>query len=423
MPSRFLTKPADFVRRAVSKGAAHLFASMGVVLVLGLVQRIYLSRLFGPEVVGHFDLMLKILAVVGVLSALGMDTAILKFVAEPVDEARKQQIFFHGWVSIFLASTLMTALAMIYNQFVGFRDEVAELWLNLQLLTIPLIFLQTSAAAYFQGRKQIQVKAGLDGFRKFLDVMLVIIFTSRWGIPGFTLGYLLGEGLSFCATAYLLRGKVPRRLDWDRGLFQKMARFGAWAVAANAFSLVLQTADVLVITYLAKEGEGALLIGLYSTAALTITGMRLLPQALLQTYLPYLSERSGSPRDLKLTYQRLTLAVVGLTGGVSAVLFVFARPIIVLVFGVEFEPAARMLQFLLAGLLLWTCGAPAGITQIALGRTDINFWVAAVTGITNIVLNIVLFKLIGIYGIIYSVILSSALTCALQRVILARRLK
>lgn len=132
--------------------------------IIGFYYRIYLTRLFGEEGMGIYQLLNPVLALSFSLTAAGYQTAISKFVAERT--ARKQGSLFQPvlvGLSISLPlSLLCTGTVFVFAEAIGSRlllEPRTISMLRILSFSIPLAAAHSCINGYFYGKKKTAVPA------------------------------------------------------------------------------------------------------------------------------------------------------------------------------------------------------------------------------------------------------------------------
>ncbi len=179
---------------------------------IGFFYRIYMSRTFGEEGMGIYQLIGPIMALAFSLTAAGFQTSISKFVAETTQSTKDKnptvspKPFYMG-ISISLPLSVLIMLLLI-----RFSNTLACEWLNeprtapllhILALSIPLSALHACINGYFYGKKQASVPAIcqiIEQCSRVLAVYLTVQFyISKGSIPPLQItvfGTLIGELLS-----------------------------------------------------------------------------------------------------------------------------------------------------------------------------------------------------------------------------------
>ena len=200
-------------RHPLIMGTAILTITGLVTRIIGFFYRIYLSRLFGEEGMGIYQLLSPVLALSFSLTAAGFQTAISKFVAA---QAGRENTAFPSRrpMAMGLLLTIPLSLACTMVLFLE-SDPIATYLLQeprtaamIRILapSIPLSAIHACINGYFYGIKKAGVPAGTQLFEQCCRVACVYLVSARILAQGQSpsinvavLGLTIGEGCSMLA--------------------------------------------------------------------------------------------------------------------------------------------------------------------------------------------------------------------------------
>jgi len=415
-PIKTLTKGFN---RARTRGAGHLLASMGFSQGVLLLLGIFLARILGPGDFGHIRVIGAVLKLAAIPAALGLPAAVSKYAAEAGGGARGREIFSQGAsFSLLVSFAVAAGLVAVLSAFDPLGDDVARRYLLVLVWTVPPAVFTAGAAAFLQGMKQIRLMAGCQALLAGGRVLLVGALTLGFLLPGYAAGLGAAEWAGAVFMLVLTRPSI--RFRWDRALLARMVRLGAFASLGLSFATLTLTMDTLCLSAILGD---PVLVGRYGAASTVALGLMLVPEGISQTFFPYLSEACRNRRLLRTYFSHLSelvgLAMLAVCGGV----FLFAGPLIGLIFGPEYGQSAAVLRALLPGIFFYALQKISGTVLFARGRTDLNCYVTLAGGIVNVLMNIAFIKRFGLIGAAYATSLTFALRAAVSFLLFFRELR
>lgn len=211
-------------RHPLIVGTFILTATGIVSRLIGFLYRIYLSRQFGEEGMGIYQLLSPVLSLSFSLTAAGYQTAISKLVAEQAATQKKTSLR-----PLWLGLTISLPLSILCNAVLFFcADTIAVTLLQeartasmLRILSfsIPLSAVHSCINGYFYGIKKAGIPAGAQLLEQIARVGCVYIVASRLLASGRTpsisvavLGLTVGEFASMLLTmAAICQEGLPLR--------------------------------------------------------------------------------------------------------------------------------------------------------------------------------------------------------------------
>lgn len=180
--------------------------------IIGFFYRIYLSRLFGEEGMGIYQLLSPVLALSFSLTAAGYQTSISKFVAERTarNNTSPYQPMLVGLSISLPLSLLCNAIVYFLAEFIGIHlllEERTVSMLRILSFSIPLSAIHSCINGYFYGMKKAGIPALSQLIEQITRVSCVYIVSShaiaRGQIPTINvavLGLAIGEFVSMLVT-------------------------------------------------------------------------------------------------------------------------------------------------------------------------------------------------------------------------------
>lgn len=146
--------------------------------IIGFFYRIYLSRLFGEEGMGIYQLLSPVLSLSFSLTAAGYQTAISKFVAAQAakDKQNSYQPMFVGLSISLPLSLLCTAVVFFGAKFIGTHlllEERTISMLRILSFSIPFGAVHSCINGYFYGKKKAGIPAATQLIEQLTRVLCV----------------------------------------------------------------------------------------------------------------------------------------------------------------------------------------------------------------------------------------------------------
>ncbi len=180
--------------------------------LIGFLYRIYLSRLFGEEGMGIYQLLSPVLSLSFSLTAAGYQTAISKLVAEQA-ATRKSPALTPLWLGLGISlplSVLCNALLFFLADPIAFgllREPRTASMLRILSFSVPLSAVHSCINGYFYGIKKAGIPAGAQLLEQITRVGCVYIVSAYIFSVGKTpsisvavLGLTVGEFFSMLMT-------------------------------------------------------------------------------------------------------------------------------------------------------------------------------------------------------------------------------
>ena len=395
------------VKRRLMAGSAWATGGRFIVAFTAFATNALLARLLSPQDLGVYFLAFSIVGVGALLGSLGMDQAVVRFVAQTMGLGRFREA--RHALGRTLALGAMGALgAGVTYLFLG--RLVGQ-----KLFHAPALVAATGLVAAWIVVMTLQVLLG-GAFRSFHDIRLSTVFnglvtgvliTASLGVlwllrdnARLTTALLLTVGsalLNVVLGGWVLRRKV-------KGLPARGAEgvvLGTGGIMRVALPLAVTNLTIFVMTQADLWILGAFRpsdeVALYGAAARAVV-LIAMPLMILNGVLPPLIAEmyaQGNKRQLERTL-RATAAVAGIPAFLVLTVFVFfGRPILGLVFGDYYAAGAPILALLSIAQLVnvWS-----GAGSITLSFTGHQATIMTLTVVSGVIVVIAGLMVVGPYG-------------------------
>ncbi len=167
-------------------------------------------------------------------------------------------------------------------------------------------------------------------------------------------------------------------------------------MGSSHLSVVSRQTNVLLLGFFLSPSDAAL----FTTAILIAPAIQVFYGAVRFIFLPVASRLAGenNVEDFNKLYATVTKWVTTFTLPIAAVVMVLPEPIITVLFGEQYRPAALTMQLVLLGYFFSVWVGPNTGALMALGYSGRVFWGVSIANVSAIVLSIALIPLVGIIG-------------------------
>jgi O-antigen/teichoic acid export membrane protein len=195
------------------------------------------------------------------------------------------------------------------------------------------------------------------------------VLAAAWGFGVFALVFAaLSASAASCALLIFRGWELHRpRLAWRLDGMRPLLRFGGFQVAAGSIGYVYSQLDVLLIGTLLSTGA----LGQYTLAKqLCQRPVELFNPMVLRAALPILARLQDDRTALRRYFLDALRVISSLGFPLFFALIVTAEPLVVVLFGYQWQPAVPLVQWLAAAACLRSFGNPTGTLLLASGRVE-----------------------------------------------------
>lgn len=333
-----------------------------VVMRLGnFATGIVLARFFlGPEAWGVYGIAQTVLLVLLSANELGVSLALVRWEGDPRRFA--PTVLTLSAASSCLLYAALFAAAPAVAAVLGSPEASGVL--RVMCLCVVLDGLAQVPAGFLtrefaQGRRM-----AIDGVNFVLSTSVTLLLAVQgWGAMSFACGAVAGNAAALAGCCLAAPGTL--RFGWDRAQARALLRFGLPLAGASMLALGVVNVDTMVVGSTLDQ----LALGFY-VLAFNISGwpVRIVSEAARRVSFAGFSRLASSPKALASGFGRALGVVVTATVPLCVLLAALAGPIVELVYGARWLPAARALPWLMAlGLVRIGCEL-AYDCLVAIGR-------------------------------------------------------
>lgn len=398
----------DIHLKELFKGSSIAFAFKLFSVLLGYVFFYVLARKFGAVGLGIFNTCFTVLILSSVISKLGLDTALVKYIAEFVATDKKHHIsklYFISFLLIFITGAIAGAIIYIFSAQLSnlFFDNTAysKLFRIIGLTIIPFAITQLNSE-YFRGLKNITAYSGLQNGTVYLVILILILILYQPNQQVESVIYFLlitSVFLMVVSSLFIFKKNLNLISDSKKNGFGigkgKLISVSIPMLFSNSLFLIMNWTDTLMLS--GFHGEDA--VGIYNIA-LKIASLNTIALIAINSIAsPKFSEiyASEGKRRFRRIVQQTTLLTCFISLPVFVIILAFPEGILE-IFGKEFVTGKGALILLSIGQLI---SAFSGSTMIVLnmtGREKIGRNILSIAVVLNILINYLLIPKYGILG-------------------------
>jgi O-antigen/teichoic acid export membrane protein len=361
-------------------------------LGLGAVVTALVVRTLGQNGFGQWSTGFAALGLIGYFANFGMEEVALR-------EAARDREHEHEWIG---AVMMLRLLALVPVMLLSLA-AIVVLHRSHQMLIAGIIMIVAmpfggvgALGLLFQVRVDNRVPMLVLTLRSVLwAVAVVIIYLEHGSMIALAIG-LTGTNavgsLVQVVAVLKLDARLPRP---SRARIGQVARIGL-PIGISGVLIIAYASIDQVIVYVLVGSSGA---GLYGSVYSLLDKAHFVPMSVLTTLSPVIAAAWPADRARLLRAARLTAELLAVTSlGALAFAIVAAEPVVRLIFGQEFVPAAPILPVLGAAFVFISFGYLNGNLLVVLGLQWRLLRISLIALLVNVCGNLILVPLTGFMG-------------------------
>lgn len=387
----------------VVQNVAWLSVDQVVRMGLGLVVGLWVARYLGPEQFGKLSYSLAFVGIFSAVCALGLQSVVVREIVRGRGEAA---VILGSAACLQLGGGFLALFLALLGSLV-FRADDALLRTSIVILSIALPFRASDTVRYWfesqvESRYVVWVENGVFLLVAAARIGLII---SGAGLLAFVVAAMLETLLGSLGLLWAYSRRAGALSLWrvDFSTMRSLLR-DSWPYFFAALSVTLyMRMDVLMLQQMASGHE----VGIYSAAARVSELLYLLPSIFVASLSPSLIEAHQVSRPLYLTRMRRLYAVAWwFAVAVSALLCLFARPLIGLAFGTEFTDAAVVLAIHVWGSIAVVHGIASSQHLLVENLQKVSLYRTLIGLCCNFALNVAFIPEFGAKGAAWATVVS-----------------
>ena len=378
---------SDFIRKV-----AETFATRIVIIAIGLVTTVIVTRILGPEGRGLYAVAVAIGAIGVQFGNLGLHASNTYYVAQ--DRNLLPTLLGNSLLVSFGFGSLAVIIAWCVFTLWPILAPVNGVLLIMALISIPIGLAYLLVQNLLIGIQEIRIYNLIEVVTKVLGVSLlaILIIVDAVLVENIFLMGLLALIISFCWGLAKLKSHFKHFPKLSIHLFKDNIRYGFKAYLAAFFAFMVLRVDLLMVQYMLGPEQA----GYYSIAATMADMVYMLPVVIGTILFPKLSALTDSEKKWQLT-RKVALIVMVIMIIVTIISVYLAHPLVNILFGNAFIPAVPAFVWLTPGILLLSVNTVFMNYFASIGMPSVTVYSPLFASLINIFLN---YQLIPIFGII-----------------------
>ena len=385
------------------KNTSWLFAEKFLRMVVGLFIGVWVARYLGPDKFGLLSFAHSFVGLFTIFATLGLDEVVVRELVK--DESRRDSLVGTTfWLKLFGAFLVLLVLAFAIN----FTSNDVDTHILVFIIASATIFQSFNIVDfYFQSKILGKFVAYANFISLFISTIVKIaLILSHASLLAFAWVVLFDSFVLACGFIYFFLKHSTFRIKYL--IFYKSTAIDllkdSWPLIFSGGVLMIQARiDQVMI----KEMLGSLEVGYYSVAMRLIEAVAFIPMLLKSSLYPSIQsakiQSKALYQDRLLNFYRLNFLFFLV---LAIPIFIFAEPIIVLLFGIEYQPAGVLLALLSIRLFFANMGVARGTYIVTENLMKFSMLTMILGTIVNIYLNYVLIPNYGARGAIVATIVS-----------------
>jgi polysaccharide transporter, PST family len=323
------------------------FISLSVLQVLNVVLPLitmpYLVRILGAEYFGLLAIATSIVAYFSIITNYGFDITATREISVNRENTPKIVAIYSSVMIlkfVFLIASFILLSVLVFS-----IEKFATHWEIYYLTFLVLIGQVFFPVWFFLGMEQMKYITYLNVASKTIFTIAIFILVNKqsdyYMVPILTsLGFLFVGFLSI----FIVKKKFGIRFEFQSFETLKQHLFQGWHIFISNISVTLYTTTTIVLLGFFTNNT---IVGYYSIADKLIGGIKQLIAPISQTLYPFISRKAVESKEVVVAIiKKITYVSVALSLLLTAVLFIFAEDLLLLIFGQEARNSLQIFKIM-----------------------------------------------------------------------------
>lgn len=405
--------------RLVFKNTFFLTLSEFFLKVIGVVWIVFLAQSLTVAEYGKYTLVNSFVGIFAFLPDLGIGLIVIREIAK---NRKKANVYLGNSLLLNIFFAFITLLIIFIIKGWVIPSSSTDYLVVIASLTLFFSIIRTAPVFYFEGTERMGTAALLTSLNTVLLLFgAFVLFKLGLGLPGIFWGMLLGTIASIIiAWALMVRYVVPK-VKFEKKLATYFFLQGLPLGMAAFASLVYSNVDSVILGRMLGDRS----VGIYNAATpFAFSLIQLLNVPFVMAIYPALT-RIGRKNPKRFNRAVLkSLGVIALWSFPTAIFVSLASPIIIpLIFGHKYESAIPVLEILVFFVPFASLSALLYKVLIVIKKQKIYLIVSLIGAAINIILNLFLIPLWGVYGAAFTEIITQFVLFIIYSIVIYRFLK
>ena len=401
------------IRAYAKEGLFHIFGSKIVAQVGGLISSVIVIRYLEKVDYGYYVDAINLYSYPAIFAGLGMSNVIIQYCSERTGEGRKNAIYRHAlWGGNLANVVVAVAIAAIaYWQYRTGQPQTA--FYLLLMCGLPFInYMDTYAQTVLRVKQKNKVFSNANTIYSVVLLIGNIVLTRLFDVPGLVfsryLAYLVATLI--CMSALwkdrFFRGITSTKERLESADCKHIYNYAFVCAITNFTSTVLTLLDVTCLDMVMKDPT---VLADYHVASVIPSACAFVPSCPMVFFYPKLVGAISDGKEAGRKYLFQLAKVYAVVNGVVFVgITLFAPLIIWLVYGEKYMNVIGLMQILNVNYLISCVRNLMGNTIAAIKKVKMNLLFAVISGVLNIILNMLLIPWLGAVGAAIATVLVTA---------------
>jgi len=385
------------IKQFLNKEGAYVMGASFFTKIIAFISSLILVRVLSPSDFGLLAYVLSTLAFFIPFAGGGLQHSFMRFAPLKNSNSKINALFRTSVFKGLLISAIIALVLVSSIPFLNLKKTINPVYFYVLVAYLFTYFIIEMTKVYYRVQNNNKKFASIDALSAGLIAICGCFSAYYFGSLAYIMVFVFAP--LFVGIFYL---RVPRKIEVS--IPEKYYSYGLWVGVGSIASQLMYSLDVFLVGQLIQDTTQ---VAIYRSASIIPIALFFIPNSYITTHYADLAKNStNKPYLINFAKEYIKLfSLVALAIGIP--LYLFAEPLISILFGNDYIEAVPLFRVLIIGMLgAFIFRIPFGNLLAAVGKSNWNAFVAFSILFLNGILN---YYAIKNYGIIGAAIVTSSL--------------
>ena len=389
---------------------------------LGMIAPLVVAKFFVPELFASYSLArMVVFFFVSLLIASSQAPFIVFANQEKSQSGKINKVFSVELAFLVLSLFLFLVITLLFGKYIAAFAKISRA----DLLFVMLAFIGIAVKSFLVGLFMAtgeRIKSGLAELAfGALSVSLIfaLYFMDYINIRSVLSVYFISAAVLTLCFIWVIDFKILLPLALDKKTLREMFNFTKWVFMGVTAAYFINWGDNLVLRYFVPMAD----IGVYNFGYQFFKGFTVMLSSIGAYFLPFISEHIDNPSKIREYFYSKRPKIFAAVIAGAFIVFLAAPAVLNAIYGETYRQGTVVLRILLLAIVAYMHTGFYGPIFNALKKYKFIYTVNVVQVSINVVLNIALIPLLGIYGAAIATVIAYACQAAMYELYFRLKLK
>lgn len=402
------------IKDLFNTGFFYILGSSFLNKIIAFITNAVLTRILTKEEMGIFSGAFNAYFIVYLFSGLGITSGMLYFCAKDKEWAEKNSYYkFSFWFGM-ISEVILSAILVFYGLYnKSGIQESRKYMVGLAILPFVSFFFDYYSIILRaeKDNKHYSIISNLNTVFYLIFGVLGALFGRIWGtIIGRYLAFIVSDIIGHCFCKQYVNFHKSNKLGYEKT--KDLVKYSLKAGLTSSLNVILYRLDVTVIDLVLADAS---ILAAYKIGTTLPENMNFIPQCFMIYFMPLFLQHIKEQEWIKKKTKEVYLVIGAVSIVLGLIMYLFAPIIISIIWGKQYLDAVPCFRILtISFVLLSIFRITSTNLLLTLKRAGYTTIVSIITGIANIVLDVIFTIKYGSIGAAYATLIVTILASVMS---------